>query len=174
MSHYTYQATLKGVYEKAARLYTEGNRDPATYFAAEDLAFLDSIGAQVQEVYDFVEDGIHDGDPDYETFQLVMGVRRDYFLQAQQGEPSGVSIDESNLPSKTDEVRGITWLPRLMPKARARLRGELPESLMFCCGGDRNFFRTHDIHPAEFLRAVWAYQDNDQKLIDWVQSRSKA
>lgn len=172
MSHYTYQATLKGLYEKAATLYNGGNTDPSTYFSDEDLVFLNSIGAKVQEVYDCVEDGIHHGGPDYETFQLIMGVRRDYFLQVQKGVSSDVTLDESSLPPKTDEVRGIKWLPRLMPKALGRLRGELPDSLMFCCGGDRDFFQTHDIHPAEFLRAVWAYQGDDEKLIDWVQSRS--
>lgn len=172
MSHYTYQATLKGLYEKAAHLYNQGQTDPATYFDDSDVAFLNSIGARVQEVFDCVEDGICHGEPDYETFQLIMGVRRDYFLQVQKGVPSGVTLDESSLPPKTDEVRGMVWLPRLVPKALARLRGELPDSLMFCCGGDRGFFQRHDIHPAEFLRAVWAYSDNDEKLIDWVQTRS--
>ena len=172
MSHYTYQATLKSLYDKAARLYNEGKNDPATYFDAEELAFLDSIGAKVQEVYDCVDDAIRYGGPDYETFQLIMAVRRDYFLEVQKGVASSATLDEASLPPKTDEVRGIVWLPRLMPKARGRLRGELPDSLMFCCGGDRDFFQTHDIHPAEFLRAVWAYRDDDEKLIDWVQSRS--
>ena len=44
---------------------------------------------------------------------------------------------------------------------------------MFCCGGDRAFLKRHDIHPAEFLRATWAYLDDDEKLIAWVESRSK-
>lgn len=174
MSHYTYQATLKGLYDKAARLYQDGNTDPSSYFNDEEIAFLDSIGAKVQEVFDCVDDGIRYGGPDYETFQLIMAVRRDYFLHVQKGVANGVTLDESSLPPKTDEVRGIKWLPRLMPKARGRLRGELPDSLMFCCGGDRDFFQTHDIHPAEFLRAVWASIDDDEKLIDWVQSRSIA
>lgn len=174
MSHYTYQATLKSLYEKAARLYSEGNTAPSTYFDVEEVAFLNAIGAKVQEVYDCVEDGISDGEPDYETVQLVMGVRRDYFLQVQKELPSKETLDEGTLPSKKDEVQGITWLPRLMPKAQARLRGELPDSLMFGCGGDRDFFRTHDIHPAEFLRAVWAYMGDDDKLVAWVKSRSVA
>jgi hypothetical protein len=174
MSHYTYQATLKRIHDKAARLYGEGNMDPATYFSDDEKAFLDSIGAKVQEVFDFVDDGVRYGEPDYETFQLVMSVRRDYFLEIQKGVASAEVISESILPDKTAEVRGISWLPRLMPKARARLRGELPDSLMYCCGGDRDFLKTHDIHPADFLRAVWACREDDEKLVDWVQARSRA
>ena len=174
MSHYTYTATLKSLYDKAARLYGEGNQDPFTYFNKSEKAFLDSIGAKVQEVYDFVDDAIRYGGPDYETFVLISSVRRDYFLHVQKGVPSDRVEDEAGLPAKKAEVRGIVWLPRLIPKARARLRGELPDSLMYSCGGDRHFFQTHDIHPADFLRAVWAYEKDDEKLVDWVQKNSKA
>lgn len=174
MSNYDYQATLKELYQKAADLFRSGNRDPSTYFNAGDKVYLASIGARVQELYDFVEDAESGDEPDYETFQLIMSVRRDFFLEVQKGVPSDSDIDGSALPPRTDEFRGISWLPRLMPKARARLRGALPDSLMFCCPGDRRFFRAHDIHPAEFLRATWAYLDDDEKMIDWVESRSKA
>jgi hypothetical protein len=60
-----------------------------------------------------------------------------------------------------------------MPKARAKLRGELPTSLMYGCGGDRRFFKQHDIHPAEFLQVVWHCGDNDKAIIDWVEKRGK-
>jgi hypothetical protein len=42
---------------------------------------------------------------------------------------------------------------------------------MYGCGGDRRFFKANNIHPAEFLRAVWAYEDEPEKLIDWVTAR---
>ncbi|MEZ5276149.1 MAG: DUF5069 domain-containing protein [Opitutaceae bacterium] len=174
MSHYTYTSTLKCLYDRAKQLYREGNRDPSTYFTGKEKAFLDSIGAKVQEVYDFVDDAIRYGEPDYETFILIASVRRDYFLYVQKGVPGDRVEEEAGLPEKTAEVRGIRWLPRLIPKARARLRGELPDSLMYGCGGDREFFRVHDIHPADFLRAVWAYETDDEKLVDWVQKNSKA
>jgi hypothetical protein len=45
---------------------------------------------------------------------------------------------------------------------------------MYCCGGDRRFFKAHDIHPAEFLRVVWAYEARDDRIVDWVEARSKA
>ena len=75
------------------------------------------------------------------------------------------------VPAKTDAVKGIEWLPRLIPKTKAKLRGELPASLMYSCGGDRNFFRTHDIHPAEFMSVVWRHLDNDAAIVDWVLKR---
>lgn len=174
MSNYDYQATLRELYQKTVDLFRGGNRDASTYFSGEDETFLGSIGAKGQELYDFVDDAESSGEPDYETFQLIMSVRRDFFLEVQKSVAPDTDIDEATLPPKTDEVRGISWLPRLMPKARARLRGELPGSLMFCCPGDYGFFKTHDIHPAEFLRATWAYLDDDEKMIDWVVSRSKA
>ena len=80
-------------------------------------------------------------------------------------------MDSQTLPAKTDEARGIAWLPRIIPKAKAKLRGELPPDTMFCCGGDRNFFRTNDIHPSEFLRVVKDAGDDEETIIDWVVSR---
>jgi hypothetical protein len=62
-------------------------------------------------------------------------------------------------------------LPRLFPKARAKLRGELPPSLMFCCGGDRKFFKEHDILPAEFLSLIWRHENDGGAVVDWVARR---
>jgi hypothetical protein len=59
-------------------------------------------------------------------------------------------------------------LPRLIPKAEAKLRGEMPADLMYCCGGDRKFFKTHNIDPAEFLRKVWDARGNQAEVVAWV------
>ena len=105
---------------------------------------------------------------------LIETVRRDYFLNVQHGQPSTVRLDDSKMPGKSEAVRGITWLPRLLPKARAKLRGELPPSLMYCCGGDRQFFAQHDILPAEFLTLVWRHEDDPAAIVEWVLRRSSA
>ena len=34
-------------------------------------------------------------------------------------------------------IDGIAWLPRILVKARLKLRGEMPADLMYGCGGDR-------------------------------------
>ena len=42
---------------------------------------------------------------------------------------------------------------------------------MYCCGGDRRFFKANDILPAEFLSLVWRNEANDQAIIDWAAKR---
>lgn len=171
MNHYTYQKNLKIIWEGAVAKYKEGCREVESYFDEATLAELASMGLNVMDVYDYAEDFVSRGEPDFETFLMVSEARRDYFMTVQNGKPSGNTLDSSTLPPKTDEAAGIVWLPRIMPKAIAKLRGELPPETMYGCGGDRNFFKENNIHPAEFLRAAWAYEDETSKLIDWVSAR---
>jgi len=139
-----------------------------------DLAFAASIGSRAQDFFDYAEDAANYSEPDFETALLVQAVRRDYFLQVQKGRASTEVLDVDKMPAKTDAIRGIEWLPRIIPKTKAKLRGELPASLMYGCGGDRRFFKQHDIAPAEFMRVVWANEANDDAIIDWVEARAKA
>ena len=172
MNHYAYEQQLKEVWETAVELYAKGNRDAQTYFNARDLAFLDSIGATAQEIYDFAEDYDSGGEPNFTTFALIQDIRRWYFLEIQGGRRSTKTIDPATYPAKSDSVRGIEWLPRIIPKARAKLRGELDPDTMYCCGGDRRFMKNNDIHPAEFLRIVAANEAGDDAIIDWVEGRA--
>ena len=174
MRNYTYQIRLKKIWEGAVVKYEAGCRDVESYFDAATLTELSSIGLNVMDVYDFAEDFVNQGEPDFETFLMVSEARRDYFLTVQDGMPSGNTLDSNTLPPKTDEAAGIAWLPRIIPKAIAKLRGELPPETMYGCGGDRNFFKENNIHPAEFLRAAWAYEDETSKLIDWVVARKSS
>jgi hypothetical protein len=123
-------------------------------------------------MYDYAEDHNNGGEPGYDRALAIETVRRDYFLNVQGGKASPVVLDEAKMPAKADAVKGIEWLPRIIPKTKAKLRGELPASLMYSCGGDRRFFKQHDIHPAEFLSLVWRNGDNDAATIDWVVKRS--
>lgn len=172
MKHYDFADKFRAVYDKAVRLYASGRTDVASYFNADEQAFLAANGIAPQHLYDYAEDHNNGGEPGYDRAIAIETVRRDYFLNVQRGHPSGIVLDESRLPAKADAVRGIAWLPRIIPKTRAKLRGELPPSLMYSCGGDRNFFRTHDIHPAEFLSLVWRCEGNDAAVVDWVVARS--
>ena len=106
------------------------------------------------------------GEPIWDTALAIELVRRDYFLNAQGGKPSGRRARRGEMPAKTDAIRGIEWLPRIIPKAKAKLRGELPATLMYCCGGDRRFFQAHDIHPAEFLSLVWRNEHDNDAIVD--------
>jgi hypothetical protein len=75
-----------------------------------------------------------------------------------------------SLPPKTARIDGIEWLPRLIEKARIKLRGEMEPDLMYGCGGDRKFFRDHGIHPADFLRMAWAAGDQTERLVEYVKA----
>ncbi len=174
MKHYTFADQFRALYDKAVRLYAAGQRGADTFFDATERAWLAANGLRAQDFYDYAEDQLAGGEPGYDRALAMETVRRDYFLNAQGGRPSGRVLDESTLPPKDAAVEGISWLPRIIPKTKAKLRGELPPSLMFSCGGDRRFFKEHDIHPAEFLALVWRHENDDAAIIRWVVARSRA
>ena len=174
MKHYDFAEQLHTLYTKACKLYTAGQRKPEAYFTAQESAFLAANGLTAQHLYDYAEDDTGGGEPGWDKALAIEMVRRDYFLNAQGGKPSGRVVDADQLPAKTDALKGIAWLPRLIPKAKAKLQGELPTTLMYCCGGDRAFFQEHNIHPAEFLTLVWRNEKNDDAIVDWVVRRQAA
>jgi hypothetical protein len=174
MKNYDFAQSFRRLYDTAVGLYAKGQRGAATYFSAADQAWLAANGLTAQSLYDYAEDQNAGGEPGYDQALAIELVRRDYFLNAQQGRPSSTVLDEASLPPKSAAIQGIEWLPRIIPKARAKLRGELPASLMYCCGGDRRFLKAHDILPAEFLTLVWRNEHNDAAIVDWVVRRHAA
>jgi hypothetical protein len=173
MKHFDFPQKFRALYEKAVAAYATGQRGAASFFNDEEKAFLAANGLNSQHLYDYAEDhNGYDGEPGFEHALAIEIVRRDYFLNAQGGRASTAVLDDSKLPAKGDAVRGIAWLPRLFPKALAKLRGELPPSLMYCCGGDRKFFKDHDILPAEFLALIWRNENNASAVVDWVARRT--
>ncbi len=173
MNHYEFPNQFRTIYDKAVGLYAGGQRGADTFFSAEEKAFLAANGLTPQHLYDYAEDhNGYGGEPGFNHALAIESVRRDYFLNVQGGRASTTVLDDTKLPGKTDAVRGIAWLPRLLPKARAKLRGELPPSLMFCCGGDRKFFKEHNILPAEFLSLVWRHENDGGAIVEWVSGRS--
>lgn len=174
MNHYDYHKYLRPIWDKAVDLYEKGNRDPESYFDAGESAYLASIGVNAQEVFDSAEDWVNSREPDFETFVLVHDLRRHYFVTVQQGEPSGHVFELESFPPKDAEMEGIAWLPRLWFKSLAKLRGELPADLMYGCGGDRRFFKEHDVHPAEFLRWVYENEDDPKVIVERLKERKLA
>ena len=174
MKHYDFARKFRALFEQSVARYSSGKRGTVSFFSADKITFLNANGLTAQHLYDYAEDRNNYGEPDVDTALAIECVRRDYFLNVQGGRALAVVLDASTLPPKSASVRGIPWLPRLLPKARAKLRGELPAALMFGCGGDRSFFSQHDIFPAEFLSVVWRAGDNDDQVIDWVVRRSGA
>lgn len=174
MKHYDFADRFRAVYEQAVKLYGAGQRGADTFFKADEQAFLAANGLTAQHLYDYAEDHLNGGEPGYDRALAIELVRRDYFLNVQQGRASTRVLDEAAMPPKDAAVEGISWLPRIIPKTKAKLRGELPPSLMYSCGGDRRFFRTHDIHPAEFLSVVWRHENDDAAIVRWVVQRSRS
>ncbi len=174
MKHYDFSDKFRAAYDKGVKLYASGNRDVKTWYTADEQAFLTGNGIGLQAMLDYAEDQNNYGEPGYDRALEIETIRRDYFLNVQKGKASTAVLDESKMPGKAEAVKGIAWLPRILPKTKAKLRGELPNSLMYSCGGDRAFFKQHDILPAEFLNLVWRNENNDGAIVDWVVARSAA
>lgn len=170
MKNSHWQEEFRAIYAAGAEAYKGGKRTPGAMFDATQRASLATIGCSTQELFDFVEDGLRYGEPDYDTALLITSVRRDYFLQVQKGVLSTRLIDMDRLPAKSAAVAGIVWLPRVIQKAYAKLRGEMPPELMYCCGGDREFFERVNIHPADFLRYAWSAGDDQDRIVRFVQN----
>jgi Domain of unknown function (DUF5069) len=174
MKNYDFPSKFRELYDRAVTLYAKGQRSAPTFFDKAQTEWLASNGITPQHVYDYAEDENSGGEPGFGHAITIESARHNYFLNVQHGIPSKIVLDESKMPAKTASIKGIEWLPRIIPKAKAKLKGELPESLMYCCGGDRRFFKAHDILPAEFLGVVWRNGDNDAAIADWVVARSGA
>ena len=163
---------LREIYDRAVHRFEQGDRGPEQVVGREALAFLDSIGTSAQELYDFVEDWVEDDEPDFEAVAAMTDVRRTYFLTVQEGKPSDKVIPSATLPSGYAELGGYRWLPRIIAKARAKLRGELAPDIMFGCGADRPFLRSVNMEPAEFLKTVWNAGTDDRLILDVVQKKA--
>ena len=137
-------------------------------FEPGDTAFLATIGCTTQELFDFVDDFLGYGDFDFETVLEVTAIRREYFLNVMHGKSTGCVIAMSQLPAKSAKVDGIAWLPRLIAKARIKLRGEMDPDLMYGCAGDRPFLREHHMTLPQFLQLVRDSGDDDRAIIEAV------
>jgi hypothetical protein len=142
-------------------------------FSREDADFLASAGCTTQELFDFVDDSQNDGEPDYDTVLAVTEIRGRYFLEVMGGKPTGNVVSTSTLPAKSAEVDGIPWLPRLIAKARLKLRGEMSPDLMYGCGGDRPFLREHGLTLPQFLQLVWDKGSDDRAIVDAVKAAAR-
>jgi hypothetical protein len=159
---------FRQVWDRGVAAWQAGRRSARTMFAPADVAFLAGIGCTAQELFDFVDDSLGWDDLDFETVLAVTAIRRSYFLEVMQGQPTGRIIPMSTLPPKSAAVDGIVWLPRLIAKARIKLRGEMDPDLMYGCGGDRPFLRRQHMTLPQFLQLVWDEGDNDRAIVDAV------
>jgi hypothetical protein len=163
-----WKAEFRQVYDRGVAAWEAGRKSPHSMFTRDDAAFLATIGCTPQELFDFVDDEQRYGEPDFETTLAVAAIRRDYFLKMMKGKSTGRIVPMDDLPPKAAEVDGIAWLPRLIVKARLKLRGEMPDDLMYGCGGDRPFLEEMNMDLPGFLQLVWDCGDDDRRIIDAV------
>lgn len=174
MTTSTHQSTdwndrFLALFDKCVIHFRKGNHDYNNYYDKADLSLLEEIGHAPREFFDFVEDHCEFGAPSPTTALLVAAVRRDYFEVVMASEDGSRGVSSSDIPSRGDELDGIPYLPRILAKARAKLRGDLDPNLMFGCGGDRAFLqKIGGVHPADFLRRVWSADDDHMKIANWL------
>ncbi|MBI3882425.1 MAG: DUF5069 domain-containing protein [Verrucomicrobia bacterium] len=167
-----WQKKFREVYDRGVAAWHAGRKSPATMFGADDVAYLATLGCTAQELFDFVDDSLRYGEPDFATTLEVSAIRRDYFLNVLHGQPAPREIAMDALPAKRAEADGIPWLPRIIAKARAKLRGEMPADLMYGCGGDRHFMQEINMTLPQFLTLVRDLGENDRAIIDAVKKSS--
>ena len=171
----TWNDQFLNLFRKCVDLYRGGNSDFHSHYEPEDLAFLTSIGYKPRELFDFVEDFVDGGAPTESTALLVAAVRRDYFLTVQNGQASDLELTSNDIPARGETLDNVPYFPRILAKARAKLRGELDPDLMFGCGGDRAFLKKNgDITLTDFLRNVWASGEDDTRIIEFLRTQSLA
>ncbi|MEM7385681.1 MAG: hypothetical protein AAF514_12115 [Verrucomicrobiota bacterium] len=172
MTEHLWDTEFSQLFTRCLDRYREGDTDLQNYYTKEDLAFLFSIGYKPREFFDFVEDFADEGKPSPTTAVLIASVRRDFFHTIQKGELSENELMPEDLPARDADLEGFVWLPRIIAKAEAKLRGELNPEIMFCCGGDRAFLTRHHVHPADFLRVTWAARGNHEAIANYVKAHT--
>ena len=170
-SSYEWVDQFRRVFDQAAAACQAGQRRSDGMFSVDDRSFLAAIGCSPQEMFDFADDFVRYGEPSCVTALLITAVRRQYFLEEMNGEPNGRTLDLSSFPPKDVQLGGRRWLPRLIAKAKAKLRGELPTDLMYGCGADRAFLRKAGWHPADFLRLVWTTGGDSRQILEQLKQR---
>ena len=163
-----WKTEFRRVWDRGVAAWRAGRRAPQTMFERAHAAFLTTIGCTAQELFDFVDDSLQYDDLDFDTALAVAAIRRDYFLDVMHGKSTGRIATMESLPAKSAAVDGIAWLPRLIVKARLKLRGEMPADLMYGCAGDRPFLRGVNMDLPGFLQLVRDSGDNDRRIIDAV------
>lgn len=165
---------LYDLWKKSIAAYEKENM--GDLFSQAETGFLEANAMTPQDLYDYAEDFVKSGEPDFVTVLLIQEVCRDYLHEERGGVVSTKKLSADALPKRSQKKRGVVGLARVLEKARAKLHGELLSDLMYSCPSDRAFLKESNIHPAELLRAIWFYEKNtDQKdgLIKWILHRRK-
>src|SRR3954463_16455933 len=111
-----WESEFRKIWDRGIAAWKAGRRSARTMFDAEDVTFLAGIGCTAQELFDFIDDSLDWDDLDFDTVLAVTAIRRAYFMEVMQGQPSGKIVPMRELPAKSAAMDGIAWLPRLIAK----------------------------------------------------------
>ena len=145
---------LNQFHEQASANYRSGCRQPSQILPAADLDTLAKLGISAQFLYDAVDDLARYGVPDQAVFVELAQMRADYFQSTLQGRSATRIVQESELPLKSAEFEGVSWLPRIIRKAQCFLEGSLCDDIMYGCAGDRSFLKKYNATLPSFLAVV--------------------
>ena len=79
-----YTEKLVEIWQKSVHLYESGHKNSKSFPIDEDLPFLEELGMNKMDIFDFAEDWLCEGEPDLPTFLLIHEQRRDYFWEVQK------------------------------------------------------------------------------------------
>jgi hypothetical protein len=145
---------LNQLHDKAAAIYRSGCRQPSQILPVGDLDALAKLGVSAQFLYDAVDDLSRYGVPDKAVFVELAQMRADYFQTTLQCRLPSRIVQESELPPKSAEFEGVSWLPRIIRKAQCFLEGSLCDDIMYGCAGDRSFLKKYNATLPSFLAVV--------------------
>jgi hypothetical protein len=159
---------LNQLHDKASANYRAGCRTPSQILAPVDLDALAKFGISAQSLYDAVDDLVRYGEPDKAIFLELAQMRSDYFHTTLQGRPPSRIVQESELPPKSVEFEGVSWLLRIIRKAQCFLEGSLCDDIMYGCAGDRSFLKKYNAALPAFLAVVRDTQGNPAKALRFL------
>jgi hypothetical protein len=159
---------LNQLHEQASANYRAGCRTPSQILATADLDALAKFGLSAQSLYDAVDDLARYGEPDKAVFVELAQMRADYFHTTLQGRPPSRIVQEGELPPKTVEFEGVSWLLRIIRKAQCFLEGSLCDDIMYGCAGDRSFLKKYNATLPAFLAVVRDTHGNPAKALRFL------
>ena len=159
---------LNQLHDKASANYRAGCRTPLQILAPADLDALAKFGISAQSLYDAVDDLARYGEPDKAVFVELAQMRSDYFHTTLQGRPPSRIVQESELPPKSVEFEGVSWLLRIIRKAQCFLEGSLCDDIMYGCAGDRSFLKKYNAALPSFLAVVRDTQGDPAKALRFL------
>jgi hypothetical protein len=160
---------LNQLYDKAIANYRTGCRKPSQILPAEDLETLAKFGVAPQCLYDAVDDLVRYGEPCKAVFVQLAQMRADYFQTTLAGRPPSRIVEERELPPKSAEFQGVSWLPRIIRKAQCFLEGSLCDDIMSGCAGDRSFLKKYNATLPSFLAVVRDTQGDPAQALRFLE-----